>query len=135
VIVFRAKLKCLGAPVRRDWVKAGPFSGRVRRPYDVVDGRFRLHVGLYRDRASGLPQSIPWFVSRKYRVARHLVVRGTRLAPPGDTFRQSFHEARTSGSPDRHLFRSNISPPSSGCWRLTLRSGLVTAAVTAWVDG
>jgi hypothetical protein len=121
VIVFKTQLRCLAVRVHGVRLKAGPFTGLIRRAYDVVDGRFRLHVGPFRDRASGLNQRIEWFVSREYRVGSGLIVRGTRLAPPGDSFRQFFRAGR-SRSPDHHVFRSKINPPSPGCWRFSLQA-------------
>jgi hypothetical protein len=134
VIVFKAKLKCRAARVHREWVHAGLFKGGIDRAYDVVDGRFRLQVGPYRDRTRGLTQKIPWFLPRKYRVGPKLILRGTRLAPPGRTFKQSFWEA---GSPDpsQHVFPSIVAPPESGCWQFTLRTGKARGSLLVQVRG
>jgi hypothetical protein len=134
VIVFQAQLDCLAAKVPGDRVHAGPFSGPISQSYDVVDGRFRLHVGRYRDRAIGLSQKIPWFLPRSYRVGPRLVVRGRRLAPPGRTFTQTFPEAG-SLTPDEHVFPSILKPPSEGCWRLTLRTAHVKGSLLVLVRG
>jgi hypothetical protein len=53
--------QCAATPVRGNVVKAGVFTGYIAPRYDVVGGRFRLHVGEYRDSAIGLSQKIPWY--------------------------------------------------------------------------
>jgi hypothetical protein len=134
VIAFDAKLMCLAKPVHGAEVHAGPFSGFIAPQYDVVDGRFRLHVGAYRDRATGLSQKIPWYLPHSYRVGAFLFVHGQRLAPPGEAFTQRLAEA---GSPDpaQHVFPSIIRPPSAGCWRLSFRTRYVRGYLVVRVDG
>jgi hypothetical protein len=127
-------LRCLAARVSGDEIHVGPFKGGIFPAYDVVDGRFRLHVGAYRDRATGLTQKIPWFVPRSYRVGIFLVVHGRRLIPPRGTFTQRFPEAGNTDSSDQHVFPSTLRPPSSGCWRLTFRSGRTGGSIIARVD-
>lgn len=123
---------CAATPVRNGEVKAGPFTGLVVPEYDVVAGRFRLHVGPYRDRATGLSQKIPWF-SATNRVGNRLVVTGSRLHPtPARTFKQTFVSA-IGGGGSGVVFPSIISPPSSGCWRLKLQSGRVSSFLTVRV--
>lgn len=131
VIVFRANLHCLAAPVDGERVQAGPFTGLIDGEYDIVGDRFRLHVGAYRDRSTGLSQKIPWFLPMRYRVGSSLTVRGTRLAPPGRTFTDSLQEA-SSGS-DQHVFPSAFAPPTAGCWRLSFRTGRVTGSLVVLV--
>lgn len=48
---------CLATPVQGPNVKAPPFTGRVAPEYDVVDGRFALHVGPLRDPVTELSQA------------------------------------------------------------------------------
>jgi hypothetical protein len=133
VIVFRAKLTCLAVRVNGREVRAGPFTGLVDPRYDVADGRFRLHVGDYRDRATGLSQKIPWFVPRTYRVGNSLVVRGRRLAPPAGSFAQTFRRAWASTRGEQ-VFPSGLHPPSAGCWRLSFRAGAVRGYLVVRVD-
>lgn len=135
VVVFEAKLNCLATAVHGNEVHAGPLTGLVYPEYDIVEGRFRLHVGGYRDRATGLSQKIPWLLPRSYRVGSSLVVQGRRLAPPGRTFTQKLPEAVSSDSPDQHVFPSIIRPPSAGCWHLTFRTGHVTGSLVVLVRG
>jgi len=134
VIVFDANLRCLAARVDGDHVHAGPFTGFVSPPYDVVDGRFRLRVGAFRDRATGLSQKIPWFLARSYRVGSYLTIHGRRLAPPGGAFTQTFQEAGSSSNPDQHVFPSTLRPPRAGCWRLSFRTGSVRGYVVVRID-
>ena len=134
VIVFDAKLRCLARRVEGIRVHAGPFTGLVDSRFDAVDGRFRLHVGPYRDRSTGLTQKIPWFLPRSYRVGPFLDIHGRRLAPPGGAFTQRLAEA---GSPDskQHVFPSTLHPPSAGCWKLAFRTRFVRGHLVVRVDG
>jgi hypothetical protein len=132
VVVFQANLRCLAASLDGNRVHAGPFTGFISPKYDVVEGRFRLHVGEYRDRTTGLSQKIPWFLPHAYRVGGSLIVRGTRLAPPGRTFSESLQEAG-SPDPDQHVFPSAFAPPASGCWKLTFKTGRVTGSLVVLV--
>ena len=134
VAVFDAKLRCLAKTVDGDKVRAGPFTGFIAPQYDVVDGRFRLHVGGFRDRATGLSQKIPWYLPHSYRVGTFLFVHGQRLSPPGAAFTQRLAEG---GSPDpaQHVFPSILRPPSAGCWRLSFRTRYVRGYLVVRVDG
>jgi hypothetical protein len=130
----RPTSNCKAERVQGNWVTAGPIRGGIAPQYDVVDGRFRLRVGSYRDRATGLNQKIPWFLSRRYRAGGVLRMVGRRLSPSPRTFKQRFNEAGMSGSDD-HVFPSIVSPPESGCWRLQFRTGKVAGTLTVWVHG
>jgi hypothetical protein len=115
---------CLATPVRGLYVHAGPFAGGIDPDYDIVNGRFRLHVGPWRDRSTGLTQKIPWFLPGKYRVGAFLFIRGKRLSPGDGSFTWRLPEA---GSPDsrQHVFPSTPSPPKAGCWRFSFQTRLV----------
>ena len=122
---------CLATPVRADYVHAGPFAGGIDPDYDILNGRFRLHVGPWRNRSIGLTQKIPWFLPGKYRVGVYLVVRGRRLAPAGGSFTVRLPEA--GAAPDQHVFPSTLSPPKPGCWRLSFQTRLVQGRLTVRV--
>ena len=108
---------CPATRVDGQRVWAGPFWGLIVRRYDVVNGRFRLHVGQYRDRATGLSQKIPWRVSGEADVGRRLDIRARRLPPRSPRrFHQRLHNAGG-------IFPSIIKPPAEGCWRLRFTSG------------
>lgn len=126
---------CAAQPVSGEVVKVGPFRGMLSRQYDVVDGRFRLHVGHYRDKTIGLTQKIPWFVAMRAGTSPQLVVTGKRLSPSPRTFRQRLGRAGYPGQDQerRYVYPSIISPPAPGCWRLRFRSGKVDARVIVLV--
>jgi hypothetical protein len=122
---------CLATPVHAGGrkVRAGGFVGGIVPAYDVVEGRFRLHVGPYRDRATGLSQKIPWWTNAPSKTGTALVVVGTRLSPrPALKFTQTFRSSM------RWMFPTTISPSAPGCWRLHLISGRVKGSVVARVD-
>src|SRR2546425_869271 len=125
-----ASATCLATPVHGDAVRAGPFTGYIVPQYDVVNGRFRLHVGTYRNRATGLSQKIPWFVPRSVPVKGALVVVGRRLGSVKRTFKDVLQQTSSSSNPDQWVFPSSFSPPRAGCWRLTFTSGHVRGALT-----
>ena len=127
------EFRCLAAPVTGSWVHAGPFRGGIAPGYDVVDGRFRLRVGAYRDRGTGLTQKIPWFIPLRYRVGGSLRLVGHGVRNPRRTFTQTFQQAYSSDSPDEHVFPSIVKPPKEGCWRLSFRSGRISGALTVLV--
>src|ERR1700754_4108426 len=120
---------CSAQKVSGRVVKVGPFRGGIVSRYDVVDGRFRLHVGGHRDKATGLSQKIPWFVPMRAGSQPRLLVTGTRLSPSRRTFRQRFGRAEYPGQDRerRYVYPSIISPPAAGCWRLRFQSGTIDA--------
>jgi hypothetical protein len=124
---------CAATRVHGEAVRAGPFTGYIVPDYDVVDGRFRLRVGTYRDRETGLSQKIPWFSRAGAPVARRLRVRGTRLGPDTRHFTQVLRRAVNGGSRGRSVFPSVLNPPAEGCWRLRLTSGRATGRLTVLV--
>ena len=107
--------RCVSAPVTGEIVRADPFVGYVVPRYDVVGGRFRLHVGVYRDRASGLSQKIPWFVPVKSGVGSDLTISFKRLAPsPPASSRCALERAATSRTGGSSRRRSHLPPPDAG---------------------
>jgi hypothetical protein len=129
-----ASAACLATPVHGDAVRAGPFTGYVAPQYDVIRGRFRLHVGEYRDRARGLSQKIPWFISRRYRIGATARVVGRRLGLVPGRFTDVLHQASSLSNPRQWVFPSAFSPPSVGCWRLTFTSGRVQGRLTVLIS-
>jgi hypothetical protein len=129
-----ASAACLATPVQGHVVRAGPFVGSIVPQYDVVDGRFRLHVGVYRVPATGLSQKIPWFIPRRYPVRATLVVLGRRLGFVTSRFRTVLHQTWSPKDPGKWVFPSSFRPPSPGCWRLTFQSGSVTGKLTVLVS-
>jgi hypothetical protein len=123
---------CAATRVHGETVRAGPFVGNIVPRYDVVGGRFRLHVDGMRDADTGLSQKIPWWVSRRVHVTRRLVISGRRLDGSG-RFRVLLR--RVPGDPGHWVYPSNLSPPHAGCWRLRFHSGRVRARLTVLVLG
>jgi hypothetical protein len=113
---------CAATRVDGNVVNAGPFIGLIDRATDVVDGRFALRVGAYRNADMTLSQKILWKLPQRYRVGTVLAVTGRRLTPSPATFRQRLPEAGAS-EPTFHFFPSIIRPTRAGCWRLNFRSG------------
>jgi META domain-containing protein len=125
---------CPATRVEEDTVRAGPFVGIIAPEYDVVNGRFRQHVGIYRDRKTGLTQKIPWSVSRRADVGRYLRIAARRLPPLAPRrFRRTFQRASGEGDRKRWFFPSNLEPPARGCWRLRFRSGSTTGSLIVLV--
>jgi hypothetical protein len=136
-----ASAACLAGPVQPGLggtvVRAGPFLGSIVPYYDVVDGRFSLHVGPTRDRDTGLSQKIPWWVSRRSPVKGLVVITGRRLDAPGPSWREVLTEAQTGAvdntAPGLRVYPSILTPPAAGCWRLTFSSGRVRAKLLVLV--
>jgi len=127
---------CPATRVEGDSVRAGQFLGFIAPEYDVVNGRFRLHVGAYRDKETGLSQKIPWWITRRADVGRRLRIDARRLPPRS---RRRFHQElrRTHGVGDRRrwVFPSIIEPPAEGCWRLRFKSGTTVGGLIVLVRG
>lgn len=119
--------RCDATRVDGAYVRAGRFTGAITPAYDVLNGRFRLRVGGYRDEATGLTQKIPWSVSRRAGVGRRLHIDAERLPPlTPRTFHQTLHRTSALGDRRRWFFPSIIRPPAEGCWRLRFTSGRTT---------
>jgi hypothetical protein len=127
-----ASTLCLATPVHGNIVRAGAFSGAIVRRYDVLDGRFRLHVGPYRDARTRLSQKIAWSVPSGARVSHTLVVTWWLLHARRRPFRNLLR--LTGTSPSNRFFPSSFSPPVAGCWRLTFRSANLQGALTVLVS-
>src|SRR4051812_42048876 len=83
---------CAATRVEGEYVHAGRFKGAITPPYDVLNGRFRLRVGEYRDLQTGLSQKIAWSVSRRAYVGTRLRIDGRRLPPQSPrTFRMTLN--------------------------------------------
>jgi hypothetical protein len=128
-----ASAACLATPVHGNVVRAGPFVGYTVPQYDVVDGRFRLHIGAYRDPATGLSQKIPWFIPRSYPVRSSLTVTWRRVGFSA-TFKKVLQQSWSSSNPNQWVYPSAFSPSKAGCWRLTFTSGRVSGKLTVLVS-
>ena len=131
-IAALASAACLATPIDGASVKAPPFTGRIDPDYDIVNGRFALHVGPLRDPATGLSQKILWVLPSKYRKDV-----GPQLAFTGRLdgvvrYRTRVSAAIRAGDPN-YYFPSNLAPPKVGCWTLTLTTGTLRARLVALV--
>ena len=129
VLALVAASACLAAPVQAGKVHAGPFTATVQRPYDVVNGRFRLHVGPYRDAKRHLIQQLDWTVARGPRVQSRLSVTAVRLSPAPRTIFAQWFPVSPTALPKGHVFPTLLQPSSAGCWRLTLQTGRAKASL------
>jgi hypothetical protein len=122
-----ASAVCPATRVDGKYVRTGPFTGAIAPEYDVLNGRFRLRVGGYRNVSTGLTQKIPWSVSRRADVGRRLRINATRLPPLWPRrFTTTLARTYSPGDRKRWFFPSIIRPPAEGCWRLRFRSGRST---------
>lgn len=118
-----ASARCAATPVTNGVVRAGPYIGLIDRATDIVNERFALRVGAYRNAEMTLSQKILWKLPLRYRVGTVLAVTGRRITPSPATFRQRLPEAYSDQEPTFHIFPSIIRPTKPGCWRLNFRSG------------
>ena len=119
--------RCVATRVDGLYVRAGRFTGAITPEYDVLNGRFRLRVGAYRDKTTGLTQKIPWSVSRRADVGKLLRIDARRLPPlTARTFHQKLRRTSAMGDQKQWFFPSIIRPPAEGCWRLRFTSGRTT---------
>ena len=128
-----SSVACAATRVDGGSVRARWLTGLIVPQYDVIDGRFSLHVGTYRDRGTGLSQKIPWFARVRAPVGRSLRLTATRLGPHRRTFSQVFRRAGGGTGGVRSVYPSMIAPPARGCWRLKFTSGSSRATLTALV--
>ena len=131
---LRIPSACPASPVDGSVVHAGVITGGIDPYTDVVDGRFRLHVGDVRDVATQTYQKILWSVPANRRIGGQLVLRGRTLYGRVRTFVQKFQYAWTEDQ-TRRYFPSTVVPPSAGCWRFILTTGHLRNALVARVDG
>jgi hypothetical protein len=121
---------CDATAVDGAYVRAGRFTGAITPEYDVLNGRFRLRVGGYRDKTTGLTQKIAWSVSRRADVGRRLRIDAKRLPPlTALTFHQKLRRTSAMGDRKRWFFPSIVRPPAEGCWRLRFRSGRTSGSL------
>ncbi len=130
-----ASVACLATPIQtvdgQQVARSGAITGYITPAYDIGNGRFALHVGGWRVR-NKLTQKIPWYIRPHADSDGLLLLTATRLSPrPKKTFRQKF--TSTGTYPLGIVYPSIISPPSVGCWRLSMRSGAVRGSFVVLV--
>jgi len=124
---------CPASPVDGEQVHAGVITAGIDELTDVVDGRFRLHVGKYRDVARGIFQKVLWWAPAERRVGGRLVLRARSLYGPKRTFVQRFNRAYADDE-TKAFYPSYVIPPRAGCWKLTLTTGKLRNALVVRVD-
>ena len=104
------------------WVAAGSaFTGHVSYyPQLLGDGRVNQSDGLVA--YAGVPGAVLWVPRNRRRAGATLVVSGRRQDGAG-----SFAQ-RVRGRPSAG-FLSQLKVPAVGCWRLTLRTGRLSASL------
>jgi hypothetical protein len=122
------------------WVKASPsVQGLVGLLWYWTDEWRAKHITtaeMYaggKSPATGINMKILWvFLAPKARTttdAQLLIVKGTRLDGPGQTW-QRFHPISYTGQYRAPSFASDILLPTAGCWRLELTAGSLHGTTT-----
>ena len=113
-----------GVPTGKTVVREALITDRY-----ILNSRLRLRraierIGPVETVVCKLTQKIPWYIRPHADSNGLLLLTATRLSPrPKKTFRKRFTSAGTY--PLGIVYPSIISPPSAGCWRLSMRSGAV----------
>jgi hypothetical protein len=120
----------LGTLGRSRWVAGTPrTSGLIGVLFggEVVNGRLAVYAGGVNPGTRG-NEKILWIVSRRKRAGSHLAISGRKDGATAVTYRRRFG---VTGSPQvpGYNYPSILDLPVPGCWKLTLRTGKVTATV------
>jgi hypothetical protein len=111
-----------GTRVGTPWVAAGrAFTGHVFY-YSQIEGDGRVNQSDGLVAYAGVSGKMLWVPRNVRRAGRTLVVTARQLDGPGVFTR------RLRAVPGKQ-FPSELTVPAAGCWRLTLRSGRVSASV------
>ena len=113
------------------WVAGSPRrSGLVGYLFggEVVNGRFAVYTGG-ENPATRTSEKILWIVPKRKRVGPRLVISGRKDGSTTVTYRRRLGEASSAQTPG-HLYPSILDLPVPGCWKLTLRTGKVSATVS-----
>jgi hypothetical protein len=113
------------------WVAGSPRkSGLVGYLFggEVVDGRFAVYTGGLNP-GTRSSEKILWILPRRKRVGLLLAISGRKDGSTTVTYRRRLGEARSAQTPG-HLYPSILDLPVPGCWKLTLRTGKISATVS-----
>ena len=113
------------------WVAGSPrTSGLVGALFggEVVNGRLAAYAGGVNP-GTRANEKILWIVSRRKRVGPRLVISGRKDGSTAVTYRRRLAEAGSAQVPG-YNYPSILDLPVPGCWKLTLRTGKVTATVS-----
>jgi hypothetical protein len=113
------------------WVAGSPrTSGLVGALFggEVVNGRLAVYAGGVNP-GTRANEKILWIVSRRKRVGSRLMISGRKDGSTAVTYRRRFAEAGSAQVPG-YNYPSILDLPVPGCWKLTLRTGKVSATVS-----
>jgi hypothetical protein len=129
--VHREPNPILGTLSGGRWVAGSPrTSGLVGYLFggEVVDGRFAVYTGGLNP-GTRTSEKILWIVPKRKRVGPRLAISGRKDGSTTVTYRRRLAEAG-SVQPPGHQYPSILDLPVPGCWKLTLRTGKVSATVS-----
>ena len=113
------------------WVAGSPRrSGLVGYLFggEVVDGRFAVYAGGLNP-GTRSSEKILWILPQRKRVGLRLAISGRKDGSTTVTYRRRLREASSAQTPG-HLYPSILDLPVPGCWKLTLRTGKISATVS-----
>ena len=113
------------------WVAGSPRTSRLVGYLfggEVVDGRFAVYTGGLNP-GTRTNEKILWIVSKRKRVGPRLAISGRKDGSTTVTYRRRLAEAG-SVDPPGYQYPSILDLPVPGCWKLTLRTGKVSATVS-----
>jgi hypothetical protein len=129
--VHREPNSILGTLSGGRWVAGSPRrSGLVGYLFggEVVNGRLAVYTGGLNP-GTRTTEKILWIVSKRRRVGPRLAISGRKDGSSTVTYRRRFAEAG-SVDPPGYQYPSILDLPVPGCWKLTLRTGKVSATVS-----
>jgi hypothetical protein len=132
-VVHRTPNRGIGSLSGSRWIRlrsSTPGVFGVLFGGEVVGGRLALYAGG-KNPFTGGNEKILWLVPRRARIGSDTRLVGRRLDSSG-SFVEHLGEAGAGSTPGRD-FPSIVDVPKAGCWRLTLRSGGLSAAAVALV--
>jgi hypothetical protein len=121
----------LGTLGRSRWVAGSPrTSGLIGVLFggEVVNGRLAVYAGGVNP-GTRANEKILWIVSRRKRAGSRLAISGRKDGSTAVTYRRRLPEAGSAQVPG-YNYPSILDLPVPGCWKLTLRTGRVTATVS-----
>lgn len=113
------------------WVAGSPpRSGLIGVLFggEVVNGRLAVYAGGVNPGTRG-NEKILWIVSRRKRTGSRLAISGRKDGSTAVTYRRRFAVTGSAQVPGPN-YPSIIDLPVPGCWKLTLRTGKVSATVS-----
>jgi hypothetical protein len=128
--VHREANPTLGTLSGGRWVAGSPrTSGLVGYLFggEVVNGRFAVYTGGLNP-GTRTKEKILWIVPKRKRVGSRLAISGRKDGSTTVTYRRRLPEAGSAQVPG-YNYPSILDLPVPGCWKLTLRTGKVTATV------